>query len=124
MKRTIAILAFFVAAVLAGLFVQSSLDSSSPATKEKFMQQEKGMPVSTTSTPSGFGMTGPILGSSYQPVLEEPYETADDTRLYLFQDNKMSADCCPSSISGDLGCVCLTDKQRTEFASRGGNRAA
>jgi hypothetical protein len=38
MKRTTAVLAFFVAAVLAGVFVNSTLLSASPVVKEKFMQ--------------------------------------------------------------------------------------
>lgn len=123
MKRTVAILAFFVAAVLAGLFVSNTLAAASPATKEKFIQQEKGMPVADSAV-SGFGENGPLLGSTPATVLAQPYETANDNELYQFEHNKVGADCCPSPFSGDLGCICLTADQRKEFASRGGNRAA
>ena len=123
MKRTTAILAFFVAAVLAGLFVNSTMLSSSPAVKEKFMQQEKGMPLATQSV-MGYAGSSPLLGTEPMPTPEHPYDQTDDAKLYAFANNKQSAECCPSPFSGDLGCVCLTNEQKTEFAARGGNRSA
>jgi hypothetical protein len=48
---------------------------------------------------------------------------SNDNELFLFESNKISADCCPSPFSSDKGCVCLTDKQIADFASRGGNKA-
>ena len=62
MKRTTAVIAFFVAALLAGLFVNSTLLASSPAIKEKFMQKEKGMPVETGPV-QGFSGMSPLLGA-------------------------------------------------------------
>ena len=123
MKRTTAVLAFFVAAVLAGLFVNSTMLSSSPAVKEKFMQQEKGMPLATQSV-MGYTGSSPLLGTEPMPTPEHPYDQTDDAKLYAFANNKQSAECCPSPFSGDLGCVCLTNAQKTEFAARGGNRSA
>ena len=123
MKRTTAVLAFFVAALLAGMFVNSTLLSSEPAVKEKFMQQEKGMPLATQSV-TGFSGSSPILGTEPMPTPEHPYSQTDDAPLYAFANNKQSAECCPSPFSGDLGCVCLTNEQKTEFAGRGGNRSA
>ena len=123
MKRTVAVFAFFIAALLAGLFVNSTLLASSPAVKEKFMQQEKGMPVSTGAV-SGFSGDSPLLGSEPLPTPLHPYDQTDDQQLYGFSNNKQGADCCPSPFSGDLGCVCLTKEQKAEFASRGGNRSA
>jgi hypothetical protein len=123
MKRTVAILAFFVAAVLAGVFVSNTLASASPATKEKFFQQEKGMPVADAEV-SGIGSTGALLSSTPAPLLAQPYEVANDNELYQFGNNKVGADCCPSPFSSDLGCICLTESQKKEFGSRGGNRSA
>ena len=123
MKRTVAIVAFFVAAILAGIFVNATLASASPATKEKFMQQEKGMPLAQAEV-SGFGTSGPLLGSTPASVSEKPYEVANDNELYQFEHNKIGAECCPSAFSADTGCICLTDAQRAEFASRGGNRSS
>lgn len=123
MKRTVAVLAFFVAALLAGLFVNSTLLASSPAVKEKFMQQEKGMPLDMQPV-QGYSGTSPILGSEPHATPLRPYDVTDDTKLYTFANNKQSADCCPSPFSGDLGCVCLTKEQKAEFAGRGGNRSA
>jgi hypothetical protein len=123
MKRTLAIVAFFVAAVLAGLYVNYAVTALPPATKEKFIQREKGMPLDMeASGVQGVEAASPILGSNPKPISEKPYEMANDTELYQFADNKIGADCCPSAFSTDRGCICLTKEQRAEFASRGGNR--
>jgi hypothetical protein len=122
MKRTTAVLAFFVAAVLAGVFVNSTLLSASPVVKEKFMQKEKGMPVETGPV-KGFS-SSPLLGTEPLPTPEHPYDQVDDQKLYEFADNRQSPECKGSPFSGDLGYVCLTDAQRAEFASRGGNRSS
>ena len=123
MKRTVAILAFFVAAVLAGLFVSKTLAAASPATKEKFAQKEKGMPIEDSKL-SGFGANGPLLTYTPGTAPELPYEVANDNELYQFEHNKVGAECCPSPFSGDMGCICLTGEQKNQFANRGGNRAA
>ena len=122
MKRTTAVFAFFVAALLAGLFVNSTLLAAEPAVKEKFMQQERSMPLATQAV-EGYSGTSPLLGTEPQPTPLHPYDQTDDVKLYAFGGNKQSADCCPSSFSGDLGCVCLTSEQKAHFGSRGGNRA-
>jgi len=123
MKRTTAVLAFFVAALLAGMFVNSTLLSAAPDVKERFMQQEKGMPLATQSV-MGYSGSSPLLGTEPLPTPQHPYDQVDDTQLYGFANNKQSAECCPSPFSGDLGCVCLTASQKAEFATRGGNRSA
>ena len=127
MQKTIAVLIFFVAALLAGLFAQtmSVAPTKEMEVKEKFMQKEKGMPLDMQATGgvTGYAGTSPILGSEPKPVSEKPYDMANDQELFQFEGNRISADCCPSPFSSDTGCVCLTDAQRAEFASRGGNRA-
>lgn len=121
MKATLAITLFFVAALLAGLALRMM------PTAEGFAQKEVGMPLDMQKTEgavgvSGFDGTPPLLGSEPKPLSEKPYEMADDTQLFSLANNRMSADCCPSPFSGDLGCVCLTKDQVDLFASRGGNR--
>lgn len=130
-SRTTAVFIFFIAALLAGLFVQYLTPAAPVQTdvKETFFQREKGMPLDMVSVPGAVGVQGyngtpPLLGSEPKPLSEKPYEMANDNELFQFEGNKMSSDCCPSPFSGDRGCICLTDAQRKEFASRGGNRSA
>ena len=87
------------------------------------MQQEKGMPLSTGAV-QGFSGSSPILGTEPLPTPEHSYDQTDDQPLYTFANNKQGPDCFGSPFSGDLGYVCLTEDQRAEFASRGGNRSA
>lgn len=136
MNKTLVVVAFFVAAVLAGYFFQTmsapapakpskDVDSDSEGGKEKFSQRQVGMPLDMQNAEgvSGYAAASPILGSEPKPVSTKPYEMANDQELFQFQNNKVGADCCPSPFSTDTGCVCLTDSQIKAFASRGGNRA-
>ena len=137
MKRTAIVLAFFAAALLAGWFLKyvsvppaakASGEDTQSAKKETFMQREVGMPLDMQSVQGPAGVQGyegtpPLLGSEPKPVSAQPYDMSNDQELFQFEGNKISADCCPSPFSSDRGCVCLTDKQINEFASRGGNRA-
>lgn len=136
MKKTTVVLVLFLAAVLAGVFVRyastsaikKTEDSDSEGEKEGFAQREVGMPLEMQTVTGSVGVSGyngtpPLLGSEPKAVPERPYDMANDNELFQFESNKMSADCCPSPFSGDRGCVCLTDKQISEFASRGGNRS-
>lgn len=131
MNKTIVIAAFFLAALLAGYALQTmSVPAPAKATeetpaKEKFAQRQVGMPLDMQNAAgvTGYAAASPILGSEPKPVSEKPYEMANDQELFQFEGNRVSADCCPSPFSGDRGCVCLTDKQIKEFATRGGNRA-
>ena len=126
MQKTIVVLTFFIAALLAGWYI-STLQTA-PSTKkdedgkEHFAQKEVGMPLNTEPV-AGYSGTSPLLGSEPKPVSEKPYDMANDQELFMFEGNKMSADCCPSAFSGDRGCICLTDDQLKTFANRGGNRA-
>ena len=86
------------------------------------MQQERAMPLDVQS--SGFEVDSPLLGIEPKPISPRPYEMADDNKLFSLADNKMGAECCPSPFSGDRGCICMTDAQKKEFLSRGGNRSA
>jgi len=134
MNKTTVVLAFFVAALLAGWFLRTmavppaAKAEGQTAKKETFAQQERGMPVDMQAVEGppgvqGYEGTPPLLGSEPKPLSLKPYDMANDQELFQFEGNKVSADCCPSPFSTGGGCVCLTDKQIGEFASRGGNRA-
>jgi hypothetical protein len=128
MRKTIVVFVFFLAALLAGVYARSMMAPAAPSkdmedeSKEKFMQREKGMPLDMGPV-AGYSGTSPILGSEPKAVPEKPYDMANDQELFQFQNNRVSADCCPSPFSTDRGCVCLTDAQIKDFGNRGGNRA-
>ena len=132
MNKTLVVLAFFVAAALAGYFMTMPAAPKpgkdvepDTAEKEKFSQRQVGMPLDMQNSEgvSGYAAASPLLGSEPKPVSAKPYEMANDQELFQFSGNKIGADCCPSPFSTDRGCVCLTDKQIKEFSTRGGNRA-
>ncbi len=126
MEKTNLVFAFFVAAVLAGLFVQYMGKGGAP--RESFMQKSAGMPLNaagigpydqvSVSGASGWASSEP------QPVGQHPVNTPLDTnKLMLLEGNTVSPDCCPSAFNTDTGCVCLTASDKKLFASRGGNKA-
>lgn len=135
MKKTTAVILFFVAAVLAGLFLQWSYRAPAAkplegetSEKETFKQREVGMPLDMQAVEGAVGVAGyngtpPLLGSEPKPLSEKPYEMANDSELFEFQNNKVGADCCPSPFSSDRGCICLTEEQRKKYETRAGNRA-
>jgi hypothetical protein len=137
MNKTTLILALFLASLLAGWVLSNvstppaakvSTDGGQSRGKETFAQQERGMPLDMQEVQGpagvqGYSGTPPLLGSEPKPVSLKPYDMANDQELFQFEGNKISADCCPSPFSSDMGCVCLTDSQIASFATRGGNRA-
>lgn len=111
MKRTPVVLAFFVAAFLLGLYVTFQ----SP-TETFTMAMEIGAPVPTSDVYAAEG------GSSGPGKVDPaPYRILEDEKLFDFDENRKSADCCPSAFVSDEGCICVTEKQKKQFASRGGN---
>jgi hypothetical protein len=46
------------------------------------------------------------------------------SNLSFLSENRMSADCCPSTYSSSNGCACLTAEQLEMMNSRGGNRVS
>jgi hypothetical protein len=128
-SKTNLVLAFLVAAVLAGVFVRFNLFGAS---QENFMQQPVGMPLNA----GGIGpydqvnIGGGVSGwASTEPSADlkgaAPLHAAasKDNELMFLVDNKVNSDCCPSAFTTDTGCVCLSDEQKNLMASRGGNRA-
>lgn len=42
--------------------------------------------------------------------------------LFIFKNNQSKPECCSSTYSSDMGCVCTTPEQRKYINTRGGNR--
>lgn len=131
MNKTNLVLAFFVAALLAGLFIQfGGVSVPIASSKETFMQQQVGMPlsgpgmgpydsVSIDGGISGWSATeaSPIVGGAPAGT------SSDENKLMYLVGNKVDSGCCPSAFTTDTGCVCLTESDRSFMGGRGGNRA-
>jgi hypothetical protein len=88
-----------------------------PSTRESFTIESVPMPLG--GDVSAYGGSS---ASVPKPVSLKPYESANDNQLFQYQDSKFSSECCPSAISNDVGCLCVTDKEKTDWLTRGGNR--
>lgn len=55
----------------------------------------------------------PLTGPAFEPGPDQ---------LFIFKNNQVKPECCSSSYSSDMGCVCTTPEQRNYLNSRGGNR--
>ena len=131
MDKTTLVIAFFAAAILAGLFVQYGGTTPAPASKEHFMQKSVGAPtngpgigpydsVSLDGGISGWGATEP---HSAAPVGAGLPSQAEDGKLMFLVGNKVDPSCCPAAFNTDTGCVCLTEQNKAFMGSRAGNRA-
>ena len=122
MHKTTFVLAVFVVAVLVGLFL--SMSSSAPKAKETFMNQSVGAPISGSGMGPYDGVSLPGVAAGWlttEPNGPAPIDGSSPSMLLA--NNASSPSCCPSSISTDKGCLCLSDSDKSSFASRGGNRA-
>jgi hypothetical protein len=114
--------AAFVVAVAARLFLNST-----SAGRETFMQQEIGAPLAGNDEGvySGIDISnGNSWSSTNAPTPLKSYEAAaDDMQLFANQNATFKPECCPSSITSDKGCLCLSSTEEKKLAYRGGNRA-
>lgn len=55
------------------------------------------------------------------PLAGPAFEVGPD-QLFVFKNNQVKPECCSSSYSSDMGCVCTTPEQRNYINTRGGNR--
>ena len=112
--------AAFVLALLTRLFATG-------AKKEGFAQQEVGMPINGGGPGLYDGIDLSELGNPWastpKPAPLKPYENADDNEIFQYQDSKFTPECCPSSITNDIGCLCPTAEEKKAWLTRGGNRA-
>jgi hypothetical protein len=135
MNKTSLVVAFFAAAVLAGLFVRTNLLHSLMGGRESFEQKEVGMPlngggigpfdgVSLEGGVSGWAATegAPVMSSNLGDAAPLPSQSDKSNEFMLLVGNKVDTACCPAAFNTDTGCVCLTEQDKTLFAHRGGNR--
>ncbi len=59
------------------------------------------------------------LTSAYYPSVDG--KDGSQQRMFMFAQNQVRPECCPSTYSSDRGCVCTTEAQRNMIAGRGGN---
>ena len=119
MGKTEIVLAFLVAAVLAGLFVS----------REGFEQKSVGMPLGGPGMGpyDGVSVDGSVTGwASNEPGAlihgSLPSDSSGNDLMFLV-GNSVDPSCCPSAFTTDTGCVCLSGKDKSFMASRAGNRA-
>jgi hypothetical protein len=130
MDKTTLVIAFFAAAILAGLFVQYGGTTPAPASAEHFMQKSVGAPTGgpgmgpydsvSLDGISGWGATEPHSAAPIEGVLPSQ---ADGNKLMFLVGNKVDPSCCPAAFNTDTGCVCLTEENKAFMGSRAGNRA-
>lgn len=121
--KTSVVLAVGAAAFAVALIARFILSGQ----REKFMQQDVGAPVGTDNEGvySGIDISnGNSWSQTTAPTPLKPYEAADDNELFAFQNSTFKPECCPSSVTADTGCLCLSDKDEKSLAYRGGNRVA
>lgn len=131
MDKTSVVIAFFLAALIAGLFVKFNVSIPMPSSKEHFMQKELGAPTSgpgmgpydQVSIAGGFSGWSANEPHSAAPITGSLPGQSTDNKLMFLADNKKDASCCPSAFTTDTGCVCLAESDRSLMASRGGNKA-
>ena len=70
-------------------------------------------PLGGGSSWRGTAPNEPLLGPEFQPGADS---------LFMFKNNQTKPECCSSSYSSDMGCVCTTPQQRNYINTRGGNR--
>lgn len=113
----VGIAAFVVGILLRYMFVQ----------REGFAQQDVGAPVSGGDQGVYAGIdisNGNSWSPANAPTPLKPYEAANDSEIFAFQNSTFKPECCPSGVTNDVGCLCMTDKEQRELAYRGGNRVA
>ena len=52
---------------------------------------------------------------------ETVYATLPTDSMFMFANNYSSPECCPSTFSSDMGCVCTTPQQRKLVGQQRGN---
>lgn len=99
-------------------FLENAGSSGMGANKYEAIGPFDGVRVTPSSGGSswrGNAPNEPLVGPEFQPGPDS---------LFMFKNNQVKPECCGSSYSSDMGCVCTTAQQRKYINSRGGNRTA
>jgi len=75
-------------------------------------------PIIYSPVGEGIPLTDDLVSSYYPSVDGDPNSPR---RLFMFAHNQARPECCPSTYSTDMGCVCTTEQQRDLIANRGNN---
>jgi hypothetical protein len=78
--------------------------------------------MSLLGAPLNYRMDHGIGGSVASWESKSSEEVGRPTHLFMFGDNEMRPECCPSTYSGSTGCVCVSENQMKYLNERGGNR--
>ncbi len=126
MLKTQTIFALFIAALVIALLAPYVMPP-----RETFVEKPVGAPVQAApmgpydAVGSGggapAGTSNEDMSSMPASTPAQPYIVQDD-QLHL-QQTSFKPSCCPSSISNDQGCACLTKDQENQITYRGGNRS-
>jgi hypothetical protein len=126
MNKTNLVIALFIGVLVASMFaLYLTQIPGAPAERETFAQKEMGMPM-------GAGGMGPydnvsIPGASGWLMNETSPKGASPVSgmptLDFLSNPRVSPSCCPSAVTTDMGCVCLSDSDKAIMGSRGGNRS-
>jgi hypothetical protein len=95
--------------------------------REHFFQQEIGAPVAgnTDGLYNGIDISNSNMWSSTTaPTPLKPYDVANDSEIFAFQESTFKPECCPAGITNDSGCICMTEQEQKALAYRGGNRVS
>jgi len=93
--------------------------------KEGFAQESIGAPVGDSMGSYGgidLSTDENLWSSQPKPTPLKPYEVSNDNELFQYQNSKFTPECCPSSITNDVGCLCATPQEEKDWVTRGGNR--
>jgi len=120
--KTSVVLAVGAAAFIVALAARYVLGGS----RERFWQNEIGAPLTdggSTGAYDGIDISnGNCWSQTTAPTPLKGYEAANDNQLFDFQNSVFKPECCPSSITADTGCLCMTAAEEKKLAYRGGNR--
>lgn len=83
---------------------------------DKAMRTHQGLSVNPVNIAKH---DGPIMDTSAPPVNGLKGQGDNMNGKFLFRLNEVSPECCPSTYTTDMGCVCTTDHQREFIARRG-----
>jgi hypothetical protein len=127
MKKTNLVIAVFVGVLAMALFaLYFTQFPGEPKDRETFAQKEMGMPV------DGTGGMGPydnvsVPGASGWLMNEKAPAGACPLSgmptLDFLSNPRVSPSCCPSAVTTDAGCVCLSESDKATMNGRGGNRS-
>jgi len=70
----------------------------------------------------GADAVGRGYNSWFQHLAANKGGSVPPSQLFMFGDNEMRPECCPSTYSGSTGCVCVSEDQMKYLNERGGNR--